>query len=176
MNYFEAVEKRASYRHEFKDQDIPENDIIKIVDAGLRAPSGYNMQTTSFVIVRDKELRNRIAEVIPTPATKTAPVMIVALSEKKKTQMEGAAPFIFDVEDYAAAVENILLGITALGYAGVWMDGATRRDEKHLAISKIINAPEGRSVRCVIPFGVPVQDVAQKEKAPFEDRVVWEKF
>ena len=36
--------------------------------------------------------------------------------------------YTFGVEDYAAAVENMLLAIQALGYATVWIDGALRRD------------------------------------------------
>ena len=81
MEFFETVEKRASYRNAFAAQEIPEADIRKIVTAGLHAPSGYNFQTTSFVVVRDPELRGKLAELLPTPATKTAPVILVAVSE-----------------------------------------------------------------------------------------------
>ena len=42
MEFFETVEKRASYRNAFAAQEIPEEDIRKIVTAGLHAPSGYN--------------------------------------------------------------------------------------------------------------------------------------
>ena len=83
LEFFETVEKRASYRNTFAAQEIPEADIRKIVTAGLHAPSGYNYQTTSFVVVRDPELRGKLAELLPTPATKTAPVILVAVSEQK---------------------------------------------------------------------------------------------
>ena len=104
MEFFETVEKRASYRYAFAEKDIPEEDIRQIVTAGLQAPSGYNFQTTSFVIVRDPELRAKLAELIPTPATKTAPVIMAALSEQKINEAEGAAHFPVDTQYYAAAV------------------------------------------------------------------------
>ena len=75
MDFFETVEKRASYRGAFEDREVPEEDIRKIVTAGLHAPSGYNFQTTSFIVVRNPELRARLAALLPTPATKTAPVI-----------------------------------------------------------------------------------------------------
>ena len=106
MDFFETVEKRASYRDAFAAQKIPEEDIRKIVTAGLHDPSGYNYQTTSFVVVRDPELRTKLAELLPTPATKTAPVILVAVSEQKINGAKGAANFAFDTQDYAAAVEN----------------------------------------------------------------------
>ncbi len=174
MDYFECVEKRASYRSEFSEREIPEADIRKIVSAGLHAPSGYNYQTTSFVIIRDKTMLKKLSELIPTPATKTAPVILAALSEQKINQAEGAAHFAFDTQDYAAAVENIMLAIVAMGYAGVWMDGMTRMKEADREIAKLLNVPKDKKVRSIIPFGIPKKEVLQKEKKPFEERVFWE--
>jgi nitroreductase len=56
MDLFEVVNKRLSYRGEFRDINIPKNDLIKIVDTGLKAPSGKNLQTTEFVIIDDEEI------------------------------------------------------------------------------------------------------------------------
>lgn len=47
MDFFEVVEKRGTYRLDFKDQQISNEDIKKIVNAGLHALSGYNFQTMS---------------------------------------------------------------------------------------------------------------------------------
>lgn len=176
MDLFEAIEKRGSYRLDFKNESIPDENIKKIVTAGLHAPSGYNFQTTSFVIVKDKNLREQISNLMPTKATQTAPVILVALSEKKINDAPNAAHFYFDTEDYAAAVENIMLAITALGYAGVWMDGMSRMDGKEKEIAKILNVPSEKTVRTIIPFGIPANEVKQNPKKPFEERVVWDKY
>ena len=69
MDVFEAIAKRHSYRGPFRDQMIPLDDLRRIVQAGLQAPSGKNVQTTRFVIVEDANLVRKIAEM---PATNTA--------------------------------------------------------------------------------------------------------
>ncbi len=175
MEFFEVVEKRGSYRGEFEDARVPEDDIREIVSAGLCAPSGYNMQTTSFAIVQDAALRAELAELLPSPATKSAPVILVAVSEVKINE-RGVAKFPFEIEDYAAAVENIMLAITAKGYAGVWMDGMTRVGEVPQKIAALLNVPEGKTVRTIIPLGTPKKEVKQREKKPFDERVVWDRF
>lgn len=136
----------------------------------------HRPDTTSFVIVRDAEMRKKIAELISTPATKTAPVILVAVSERKINEAKGAANFAFDTQDYAASVENIMLGIVAMGYAGVWMDGMSRMNEADKEIAELLRVPEGKWVRSIIPFGIPTREVAQKEKKRFEERVVWDHF
>lgn len=57
MDFFKTVNKRGSYRSKFKDIAIPDEDIRKILGAALKAPSGYNLQSTSFVVVTDEKLR-----------------------------------------------------------------------------------------------------------------------
>lgn len=53
MDLFEAVARRHSYRGPYTDQPVPREDLRKIVQAGIQAPSGRNEQTTSFVIIDD---------------------------------------------------------------------------------------------------------------------------
>lgn len=82
MDFFETVNKRGSYRSKFKDIAISDEDIRKILGAALKAPSGYNLQSTSFVVVTDEKLRKQIAELMPSEATETAPAIIVVVSER----------------------------------------------------------------------------------------------
>lgn len=172
MDYFEVTAARGSYRGAFESTPVPEADLKKILSAGISAPSGYNHQTTSYLVVTDPALREQVAALMPTPATKTAPVMLIALSKAVQT----VCGLCFEVEDYAASVENIMLGITALGYGGVWMDGMTRLQDNQEKISRIFQIPAEWTVRAVIPFGVPKDAVVQKEKQPLEARVFYNKF
>ena len=83
-------------------------------------------------------MRSKLAELIPTPATKSAPVILVAVSEEKINQASGAAHFAFDTQDYAAAVENILLGAVAMGCAAL-SRSAFRKKRPFRASSFIYN-------------------------------------
>lgn len=81
MDFFEVIRKRHSYRGAFQSLPIPDEDIREIMDGGVRAPSGYNRQTTSFIVVTDEELRKKLAELVPTPTLKTAPAIVIPLSQ-----------------------------------------------------------------------------------------------
>ena len=152
MDFFETVTRRGSYREAFLPDAVPQADLVKILDAGLRAPSGRNQQTTCYVVVTDPATRAAIAEIVPTTAVKTAPAIIVPFSEFHQFKDNG---FSFEIEDYAASVENVLLAITALGYASVWIDGKTKIDNNAEKLQKLLNAPEGKHVRAIIPVGKP---------------------
>ena len=172
MEFFETVQKRHSYRGAFWDKPIPDADIRRILQAGISAPSGYNAQTTRFAVVTEPELLREIAALMETPVLQTAKAVIVPLSE----YVPQKAGLVFETEDYAASVENILLAITSLGYAGVWMDGFAKLGDHAEKIAQILNAPENLHVRALIPFGVPQETWQQKEKKPFEERVQFNRF
>lgn len=168
MDVFEAIAKRHSYRGAFLDRPIPREDLVKIVEAGVHAPSGKNEQTTSFVIVDEPELLRQLAEIINRPVCQTAKAMIVCVIDPRPVFGE----ISFAVEDCAAAVENMWLAITALGYATVWLDGALRVDRVAERVGELLGIPPGRQVRVVLPLGVAAEPGVQKEKLPF-DRRAW---
>lgn len=168
MDFFEVVNKRGSYRDKFEAKAIPDEDIKKMLDAAIKAPSGYNLQSTSFVVVTDEKLRKQIAALMPSDATKTAPVIVVVVSETIE-----ADGFCFEIEDYASATETLCLAVTALGYATVWMDGDTKTDGNNDKIREMLNIPADKTVRTILPIGVPMEEVKQNTRKAFEERVTY---
>ena len=69
-----------------------------------------------------------------------------------------------------------MLAITACGYAGVWMDGMTRTEGTERKIAELLNVPTEKTVRTIIPFGVPENEVKQMSKKSFEERVIWDRY
>ena len=106
MELFKAIANRHSYRGPFIEQEVPSDDLRKIVQAGLDAPSGMNKQTTSFVIVDDSELVAQIAGMHQSnKAVQQAKAFIACLVDAEPEKIyEG---YSFQIEDCAAAVENI---------------------------------------------------------------------
>lgn len=172
MDVFEAMAKRHSYRGPFTDAPVPREDLRKIVQAGIRAPSGKNEQVVSFVIVDDPELLGQIAAVVQRPACNTAKAMIACVSDPRPV-FEG---FSFAAEDTAAAVENMLLALTALGYASVWLDGVLRLNDVAARVGELLGVPPGRTVRILLPLGVPAEPGVQKEKLPFAQRAWFDRY
>ncbi|MCL2421593.1 MAG: nitroreductase family protein [Defluviitaleaceae bacterium] len=172
MDFFKAIEARHSYRGAFEDTVVPDADLIKIVDAGIRAPSGCNAQTTSFMVVTNPALRGKIAEIFDhSEILTTAPAIIVAYT-KKVTFDFGLD---FELEDYGAAIENILLAATAMGYASLWLDGGTRLGGTDTALAKLLDIPVDMQVRTVMPIGVPKNPGMQAPRKAFDERVVWKR-
>ena len=62
MDLFDAVKARCSYRGEYVHEPVPEDDLRRIVQAALCAPSGCNYQTTEFVIVTDRDKVERLSD------------------------------------------------------------------------------------------------------------------
>jgi nitroreductase len=166
MDVFTAIEKRHSYRGAFSDKEVPREDLKKIVQAGICAPSGCNAQTTSFVIVDDPAILIEIAGIMSRLTVRDAKAIIVCVADRPEVQ-HGTS---FAVEDCAAAVENMLLAITALGYTTVWIDGALRVEGKAQKIGELLGVPVGKEVRVILPIGEPKEKWAQKEKQPFAER------
>jgi len=175
MELFEAIKKRHCYRGAFADAAVAREDLKKIVQAGLDAPSGKNCQTTRFVIVDEPGLLEQIGQMHPAnKAMLQAKAFIACIIDANPEAIyEG---FEFQVEDCAAAVENMLLAITALGYASVWIDGWLRVDSRNEKIGKLLGVPNSKIVRILLPVGVAAKEVRGPKKMAFDERAGFNKY
>ena len=166
MELFETISKRHSYRGEFASQPVSRDDLTAIVQSAIQAPSGCNAQTTTFVIVDEPALVKSISEIVEKPALAAAGAIIVTVMEKRAVYNVMS----FGVEDYACAVQNMLLAITALGYATCWIDGALRTESRAQRIAALLSIPEPLQVRVILPVGRPAKQSEQPHKKPFNQR------
>jgi nitroreductase len=60
-SFSEAIEERRA-TPSFDGMPIPDADLKRILEAGLKAPSGYNLQPWRFVVVRTPEQRRRLRQ------------------------------------------------------------------------------------------------------------------
>ena len=66
----------------FSPDPVTENDLKKILEAGLSAPSAYNLQPWRFVVVREAEQRARLRQAaMKQLKVEEAPVVIVACAD-----------------------------------------------------------------------------------------------
>jgi predicted RNase H-like HicB family nuclease len=168
MDFFEAVGARYSYRGEYTEEAATRDDLERIVSAGLAAPSGCNKQTTTFVCVVDPELVTKIGEMHTMKAFRSAKAFICCCIDREADAVyEG---YSFQVEDCAAAVENVLLAISNLGLASVWVDGWLRHDGHGDAVGALLGVPSEKVVRVILPVGHPVSEGRRPRKLPFNER------
>lgn len=173
MSVIDIIERRRSFRGKYKTIPVPRNDLITIMKAGLDAPSGCNKQTTSLIAVDDKETLEKLREVIDPPVGETAPAMICVLTQRISAYRDRC----FAVQDYSAAIENMLLAITELGYQSCWYEGhITDEDKIGYKMAQVLNVPDDYELVCVLPIGVAETEPDMPKKKAFEERAWFNLF
>lgn len=89
MEKLDFIYNRKSVR-KFKDIEVPKGDILKLLDAATHAPSPKNQQTWHFVVVQNKDLINKIADIVTKNHTYLAEI---AKEEKQRKQMMAVLPY-----------------------------------------------------------------------------------
>ena len=169
----ELIMRRRSYRGKFSPDRIPREDLTRILEAGLAAPSGCNKQTTSLIAVDNPAVLEQLRGVINPPVAETAPAMICVLSQRINAYRDRC----FAVQDYSAAIENMLLAITAMGYQSCWYEGhITDTDRICDRIAEILKVPEGYDVVCILPVGKALSEPAVPRKKAFAERAWFNGF
>lgn len=164
----QTIATRHSYRGKFSDEKVPRQDLMTIASCGIDAPSGCNKQTTDLIVIDDEKVLDKIKAVIDPPVAQTAPAMIVVLSRKINAYRDRC----FAIQDYSAAIENMLLAIVELGYQSCWYEGhITDEDRICDKIAQILNVPEEYDVVCILPVGKAQDDFHAPSKKPFGERV-----
>ncbi len=173
MNLIELILDRHSYRGKYKKAPVPRKDLRLIMEAGLAAPSGCNKQTTSLIAVDDPEVLGKLYAVADLPAADPAPAVICVLTQRIFAYRDKC----FAVQDYGAAIENILLAVKALGYQSCWYEGhITDTDRIGDQMARILGVPEGYELVCFLPIGVAEEEPKLPAKKKFEERAWFNSF
>ena len=84
MDVLEAIHKRRSIRS-YLAKEVEEEKINIILEAGRWAPSASNKQAWHFIVVRDLEIRKKLAKSHPHGGwMDQSPVVIVVLGDPEK--------------------------------------------------------------------------------------------
>ena len=145
-------ERRSNSR--FEPTQIDDEQMKLILEAGRWAPSWANTQPWRFIVINDKETKEKIRNEVKTVlnlSVREAPFCIVVCVDTKKD------PAHF-VEDGAAATQNMALAAHSIGLGTSWIGIFSIRDEKKSSerrIKKILNVPDQWRIISILPVGVP---------------------
>jgi nitroreductase len=168
MDTLEAIHRRRSVR-KYRPEPVPEDDLRAILNAAISAPSAGNIQPWKFYIVREHGLRRALAEAAYGQTfIEEAPVciVVVAIPEMSAKRYGDRGWGLYCIQDTAAAVQNILLASTALGYGTCWV-GAFSED----AVVRVLNLPEGERPVAMVPVGKPAESPPPRPRR--RDVFVW---
>ena len=161
MDALEAIRKRRSIR-KYTGDPVPREDLEKIVDAGRLAASGHNKQPWDFIVVTEREMIEKL-KVAARWMEKAGAIIAVVLDPSSRWWLE----------DGSAAVENMLIASTALGYGSCWVEGNTMPHEEEF--KALLGVPEEKRLLILVPIGVPEKWPTPKKK-PLEQVLHWEKY
>lgn len=169
MDVFTAISQRKSVR-KYSDRNVAEDVLRQVLEAGRIAPSAGNRQDWKFVVVRDRETRQKLAVAAKGQMfLEQAPVVIVGCAiEPTYVMMCGQPAGILDV---SIAFSFMMLEATELGLGTCWI-GAF--DEA--AVKKILNVPDPVRVVAMTPLGFPDETPAGRPRKSFEEVFCPDKF
>lgn len=155
MDVHQAIIKRRSTR-KFKEDDIPDQVIIQLLEAARWAPSGGNIQPWFFYIVKNRDKREQLAKAaLGQKFIAEAPLCIVVCAEPEMSaaryHRRGAE--LYCLQDTAAATQNIMLAALEAGLASCWV-GAFQED----TVRRLLDMPPGRRPVVLIPVGYPAAE------------------
>jgi len=173
MTTLETIKARTSYRGGYISSPVPREDLIKIMEAGLTAPSGCNTQTTSLIAIDDAELLQKLRAVIEPEFMISAPAIICVLTQA----IPAYKSVCFNVQDYSAAIQNMLLAIVELGYQSCWVEGQITDVHKiGKKMAEILEVPDEYELICFLPVGIAQQPLNYVTRKPFNERAWFNGF
>lgn len=173
MDVLEAIRGRRSIRA-FKSQAVSIEIVERLIDAARWAPSAGNIQPWEFIIVRNPEIKWKLAEAALNQSfIEEAPVVIVVCADEiRSSQGYGVrGKTLYCIQDTAAATQNIHLAAYSLGLGTCWV-GAFNEEEA----GKILEIPQGVRPVAIIPVGYPAEKPPVQNRRPLHKILHYEKF
>ncbi|MGB9762203.1 MAG: nitroreductase family protein [Caldimicrobium sp.] len=133
ISVIEAIHGRRSVRKYLPEKPKRE-DILKILEAGIWAPSGHNNQPWRFVIIWSEEIKEKLSKLtIYKELVRRAPVLIGVFLEKKAMYHQ-----IKDHQSAGACLQNMMLAAYALGLGTCWLGEILKNEDK---VKEILGLP-----------------------------------
>jgi nitroreductase len=158
MDAMEMILTRRSIR-KYTDKPVTDDQIEAILNAAMHAPSAGNQQPWHFVVIRDREIMDRISDFHPYAGmVQLAPVVIVVCGDTDLEKHRG-----FWVQDCSAATQNILLAAHAMGLGAVWA-GVFPEGARVEGFKKLLGLPDHVHPLALVPIGYPAETKPQPKR------------
>ena len=160
MEILEVMRARRSVRR-YTDEKLSDEQLKKILSAALLAPSGHSKYPCKFIVVRNRELlekmshcRKGVAKMLEGAA---AAVVVVADKDKSDTF----------VEDSCVAMMSMELSATSTGVGNCWIQVRNREAEDDSAsedyLRALLNFPQNFACQAILSLGFPAKEPRARE-------------
>jgi nitroreductase len=166
MSVQSAIKERRSIRS-YSDTPVDDDKLTIVLEAARLSPSAGNRQKWNFIVVRDREIRERLANEASVLAA--APVVIAACA----TEAESVMPCgqTAGTVDTSIALSFMMLQAHELGLGTCWLGSFNEA-----AVKGILKIPAGVRVVAVTPLGYPAQSPAARPRKPLAEIVSFGRY
>lgn len=147
MEFSEVIEKRFSCR-EFKDESIKKEELDKILNAALLAPTACNKEPQRIYVVEDIELLLKLKEA--TRFTFDSKTILVVCYDKDISWHRGRDAKDHGEIDATIAATQMVLEATNLGIGSCFVCAFNEE-----VLRSILNIPQNYGIMCMLPLGYP---------------------
>lgn len=169
MELTEVIKKREAIR-DYEDKPVPEDKLLKVLEAARLAPSASNRQRWKFIVVRDPERRKQLS--LAANGQKhvaNAPVVIAAVATYPEYVMACGIP-AFSI-DLAIAIDHMTLAAANEGLGTCWIGRFSQEEAR-----KVLGVPEQYQVVTIMPLGFPAKEGRPKTRKSLDEIVCYETF
>jgi len=162
-----VMTSRRSVR-QFLDAPVDRKLIWEALKAASWAPSGLNNQPWRFAVLRDPDLKDRLARLTRYAATfRGAPVLVGVFLDK-----ESSYDYVKDCQAVGACIQNFLLALASLGLGAVWLGEILKNKEEVL---RVLDLPDRLELMAVVAVGHPAHHNQSSHRRPVEELVILER-
>ena len=155
MELLEIMLRRRSIR-QYKKEEIPEETLEKILQAGLLAPTSRNRRPCEFYVVRDRELLQKLSSAKAAGAAMLADcdVAVAVFGDPEKADTW--------IEDCSIALTYMQLMAASEGVGSCWVQmhlraSSSGRDAEE-TVREILSAPDAYRIVGILSLGMAVQE------------------
>ena len=168
MGFIDLAKQRSSIR-KYKSNSIPDEKIRKVLEAARLAPSWANKYCSRFIVVKDVEIKRKLAEASGQAWLSTAPVVIAACADPKSSgKRDGKSYYLVDV---GISMDHLILAATEQGLGTCWIGWF---DEKKAR--KALGVPKNLKIVAMTPVGYPDESPKPKVRKPLEEIVSTDQY
>jgi len=169
MELYEAIRNRCSVRA-YRQKDVQEDKLMRVLDAGRTAPSASNLQPWKFIVVREESRRRKLADLSGQAFLAEAPVIIAVVGASPERVMFCGVPS--DPVDCAIAIDHMTLAAVQEGLGTCWV-GHFPQDE----CRELLSVPPTAKIIELLALGYPsLPPPKKKARKQLSEVVCYEKF
>lgn len=187
MNHLDVFKTRRSTR-KFKDEEVSQDILQEIIEAGRYAPSGGNSQTTHFLVIQNKEVLNELASLVQQEFSKmevydgmyrsmvssiqqskqgnyvfhyNAPCLIVMLNQESYSN---------NIADVSCAMENMMLMANLKDMGSCWINQLKWLNDNEIITNYLntLGVESGEKVYASLAVGIADTEDNKPNRKPLE--------